>query len=41
VAKQRKGLTNPVVTVEELLATFAQQRLPRTVERLRTLTHLL
>jgi predicted nucleic acid-binding protein len=28
-------------TVDQLLAAFAQQRLPRTVERLRTLAHLL
>ena len=41
VAKQRAALTRPPVAVDELLATLAQQRLPRTVEGLRSLAHLL
>ncbi len=41
VAKQRAALSRPPVSVDELLATLAQQRLPRTVERLRAFAHLL
>lgn len=35
VREQRRNLKSPVVTAEELLATFERQRLPQTVAKLR------
>lgn len=41
VKQQRGRLKNPPATIEDFLATLDQQRLPRTVERLRPFAELL
>ena len=39
--RQQRAALRRRPTVDQLLATFIQQRLPRTVERLRAFAHLL